>query len=320
MKQIAFLVLFLISPFFAETCFAQNEPSVPDKLNFVLTSSRSGKQEIWKRENGVYTQLTKDKKKESWRPKISPDGKKILFYRSPSGSFSNTTEKASLWMMNLDGSEQTQLISQGENGWIEQSGANWSHDGQKIIMAVAMEKNGPLSIIVTDNKGKNPQKLIKRAGYFADPSYSPDGQRIAYVAWPEDYIGTSLGHLEVFVMKADGTEETRLTYDEFRDHDPAWSFDGKKLVFETATRPGNIIVGKWGIRTISIAADEPKNVLFNDSVNLMAQWLPNGEKLIFQQVAYLKNRAQLFLINDDGTNQVPVTDGKYDDKEVDLLP
>ncbi|MND43258.1 translocation protein TolB [compost metagenome] len=140
------------------------------------------------------------------------------------------------------------------------------------------------------------------------------------MAWPEDYVGTGLGHLEVFVMKSDGTEETRLTYDEFRDHDPAWSDDGKKLVFETATRPGNIIVGKWGIRTISIAAEEPKNVLFNDAVNLMAQWLPNGEKLIFQQVAYLKNRAQLFLINGDGSNQVPVTDGKYDDKEVNLLP
>ncbi|MNS15225.1 translocation protein TolB [compost metagenome] len=222
--------------------------------------------------------------------------------------------------MNIDGSEQTLLIKQGDNGWVEQSGANWSPDGQKIIMAVAVEKNGPLTIMVTDNQGKNPQQLIKRKGYFADPAFSPDGNWIAYVAWPEDYIGTSLGHLEIFVMKADGSEETRLTYDEFRDHDPAWSLDSKMLVFETATRPGNIIVGKWGIRTMPIAAEEPKNVVFNEAVNLMPQWLPGRNGLIFQQVTYLKNRAQLLIVNTDGSNPIPITDGKYDDKEVNLLP
>ncbi|MOA05771.1 hypothetical protein D3C78_1253810 [compost metagenome] len=92
------------------------------------------------------------------------------------------------------------------------------------------------------------------------------------------------------------------------------------LVFETATRPGNIIVGKWGIRTMPIAAEEPKNVVFNEAVNLMLQWLPGRNGLIFQQVTYLKNRAQLLIVNTDGSNPIPITDGKYDDKEVNLLP
>lgn len=80
MKQFVFLVLFLLLlPFCAKLSFAQGEVDTRTKLNFLFTSSRSGKQEIWKKENGVYTQLTKEKNKKVGEPEYPLTAKRCCF-------------------------------------------------------------------------------------------------------------------------------------------------------------------------------------------------------------------------------------------------
>ncbi|MCO4292885.1 hypothetical protein NF867_08435 [Solitalea sp. MAHUQ-68] len=320
MKVFSFAFLALL--FFKESTSpinpADSASVQTDSLNFIFTSSRSGKLEIWKKQNGQITQLTHDKKQESWRGKVSPDGKKVLFYRSLKGSKSNTTSKASLWLMNIDGSEQKELIAQGEYGWVDQSGANWSPDGKYIVMAATTTKNGSGQLYISDQNGKNLKSLTKRPGYFSDPSFSPDGKKIAFVALPEEYTGTSLAYLEVFIMDLEGTEENRLTYDEFRDHDPSWSPNGKELVFETALKPSNIIAGRWGIRIISIQGGEARNVLFDNNINTSPCWV-SAERLLFERIEALKSVPQTYSVSITGTDLKPLESSNKSFFEIDLI-
>ena len=38
--------------------------------------------------------------------------------------------------------------------------------------------------------------------------------------------------VEIFVMNADGSNQTQITFNEFNDEVPAWSPDGKRIVFQ----------------------------------------------------------------------------------------
>jgi hypothetical protein len=67
---------------------------------------------------------------------------------------------------------------------------------------------------------------ITPSGYnHYDPALSPDGQWVAYVS-------TVTGTDEVFKIRVDGSENTRLTENEWAwDKHPSWSPDGSRIVF-----------------------------------------------------------------------------------------
>jgi Tol biopolymer transport system component len=60
------------------------------------------------------------------------------------------------------------------------------------------------------------------------PAWSPDGTRIAFMS-------ARNGNPEIYVMNADGSGQTRLTFDPGMDARPSWSKEGDYIVF-TSTR------------------------------------------------------------------------------------
>jgi Tol biopolymer transport system component len=64
-------------------------------------------------------------------------------------------------------------------------------------------------------------------GAGTDPSWSPDGRRIAFAR-------ATRGHAHLFVANADGTDELQITEGSSDDLEPSWSPDGKLLVFCSA--------------------------------------------------------------------------------------
>jgi Tol biopolymer transport system component len=79
-----------------------------------------------------------------------------------------------------------------------------------------------------DLDGSDPINISKSPGKDEDPTWSPDGRRIAFVS---DRDGNS----EIYVMNADGSnsasQATRLTNTLGGEHQPAWSPDGTKIAF-----------------------------------------------------------------------------------------
>jgi TolB protein len=68
------------------------------------------------------------------------------------------------------------------------------------------------------------------------PRWSPDGQWIAFTSNRAHYGAEPEGgtpDLDVYVMRADGTQVRRITTDAGNDHDPSWTPDGQALVFSS---------------------------------------------------------------------------------------
>ena len=59
------------------------------------------------------------------------------------------------------------------------------------------------------------------------PSFSPDGQRIAYYASHE-------GFKHIYVVGVDGKNRTRLTHNEENHRGPAWSPDGGAIAYASS--------------------------------------------------------------------------------------
>jgi TolB protein len=58
-----------------------------------------------------------------------------------------------------------------------------------------------------------------------NPVWSPDSEKIAYVTYAVN------GSPDICVMKANGTMKKTLTKDRLRDESPAWTSDGRYILF-----------------------------------------------------------------------------------------
>jgi Tol biopolymer transport system component len=102
---------------------------------------------------------------------------------------------------------------------------SWSPDSQYLAYHSTRDGYETVQIFITDLSGNNHTQLSGPAACDAQPRWSPDGERIAFVSLVDD-------QWELFVMKADGSERTRLTNSPGTDeYDPAWSPDGKQIAF-----------------------------------------------------------------------------------------
>ena len=63
-------------------------------------------------------------------------------------------------------------------------------------------------------------------GFDRSPAWSPDGKRLAFESLRD-------GNHEIYVMNADGSDQTNLTKNPASDRSPAWSLDGKRIAFDS---------------------------------------------------------------------------------------
>ena len=82
-------------------------------------------------------------------------------------------------------------------------------------------------IYVMDNHGGNQRNLTNNPGDDREPSWSPDGKRIAFSSDRNDRGGNR----QIYVMDADGGNQLNLSNNDFDDEEPSWSPDGKQIAF-----------------------------------------------------------------------------------------
>jgi hypothetical protein len=146
---------------------------------------------------------------EEGQPSWSRDGRQIAF-TSYHGAFAPTVE-----IMNADGTGRRPLN-------VDMTGArnpDWAPDAQRIVV----EYND--SIWVSRVGVYDLRRLTSSLG-DARPRYSPDGTKIVFQSMRD-------GNPEIYVMNADGSNQTRLTNHGAYDVAPAWSPDGTKVIFNS---------------------------------------------------------------------------------------
>lgn len=234
-------------------------------------SDRTGNFEVYRRMGaGGSVQLTNNNVFDSWWPKVSPNGQSVLFYRTPAGVHDSSATQASLWKMDRNGGNQTEIIADNANGWDVQGHAEWSPDGSRIGMFAG---TGGTLLLHTDATGGDVQAVLPpfNAGHTdaVDPSWSPDGTQVAYAyqgnIWTSPLVtGTPL----------------QLTSDGFTDFDPYYSPDGQYIAFLTQV---SVTPSEWAIRKMKTDGTELGFVINDGKVNSKPEWSADSNYIFFHR-------------------------------------
>jgi len=144
------------------------------------------------------------------------------------------------------------------------------------------------------------------------PAWSPDGTQIAFAA----QIGTrdeDQRLTEIYVMRADGTHERRLTTNEALDGSPTWSPDGTRIAFTQVNEPGTASA-RSGIVVIDVDSGHETQVTraVLPSFDLSPAWSPEGSKIAFTRAAPSAGsdhpKAAIYVVSPGGGEPRKLTD------------
>jgi TolB protein len=142
-----------------------------------------------------------------WDPTWSPDGQQIL-YATGAG------DSVQLFIVNRNGRGSRQVT----NLPALRGRSDWSLDGRSIVTYSGPAWNREVYILNAD--GSDARQLTPSGGNSQGPSFSPDGQWVAFTAYFDNY-GDDHG-CEIYIIRVDGTDLRRLTNNDYCDYQPRW--------------------------------------------------------------------------------------------------
>lgn len=214
---------------------SHSQPSLsPDGSSIAFVNEVDGRANIWvlNLEETMPRQLTDGETTDS-RPRWSPTGESILFARD-----------GGLWSVSATGGAAREIIRDAYN-------PNWSFDGRRIVFERRYE------VWTADADGSRQQRVDgvpRRELALAArwPAFSPDGQYLVFL----DAEATPMADL--WRVPLDGGSPEQLTFQPAFSSAPAWSPDGKHIVY-SSLRGGSRTL--WSVRV----ADKSSRALLTGS-------------------------------------------------------
>jgi TolB protein len=219
------------------------------------------------------------------QPAWSPDGEWIAFSSNLNGGYE-------IYRVRLDGTERYQMTDRANNDW----NPAWSPDGQWVVFESDNDGHRDIYLIPSDNtiaqtvsfadeqggasrtiiqtevdettSGNAPPakaapaiRLTDTPGDDGQMAWSPDSQWIAFISERD-------GNPELYRMRPDGSEVTRLTFNAVIDTNPTWSPDGGWIAFESDQD------GNREIYRIRPDGSEQTRLTYHEGLDYHAQWTP----------------------------------------------
>ena len=109
------------------------------------------------------------------------------------------------------------------------------------------------------------------------------------------------GNQEIYVMNADGSDQTRLTNNPAQDREPCFSPDGIKITFGSE-RDGN---RNQEIYIMNVDGSNPTNLTNHPAQDWAPCFSPDGTKIVFQSLGGFE--PDIYVMNADGSNRTRLT-------------
>lgn len=153
----------------------------------------------------------------SLSPAWAPNGREIAYSAAPAGD-------SDLWVSDLSGLGPRRVASFAG----PDVSPTWNpRTGAQIAWISGRTKLPQLYIMAAD--GSSPQRLTD-TGYATSPSWSPNGQFIAF-AWNRKYGPGAPGGQDIYVMEIASLKWIQLTHGIGPCDFPTWSPDGRHIAF-----------------------------------------------------------------------------------------
>ena len=191
-------------------------------------------------------------------PRWSPDGQCIAFV-------SDRSDSSQIWLIPIDGGEATQLtkLEEGSLGALA-----WSPDGTEIAFsfrAIPAADRKAEREAREDEHRSYPPRVIRRAGYREDGTGYDGGER-----WHLQTVNVETGDVN------------QLTSEDYDDHSPAWSPDGKTIAFvSNRSEDADLTPGYQDIWLIASDGGAVRRVTKRSGHKQSPVWSPDGREIAY---------------------------------------
>jgi eukaryotic-like serine/threonine-protein kinase len=163
-------------------------------------------------------------------------------------------------------------------------------------LAFSSNRTGTFQVWLMYSDGTRLLELTNLPNGACQPSWSPDGKKLAFVS-PCHPINDAFPGGRIYTMNSDGTNIQPLDMPVNLEGDfyPSWSPDGKAILYTS-------IQGKLPqIFKFTLADNTTRNLSNSKAYDFNAIWAPNGKQIAFVRQTLVN---QIWLMDSDGQNQV----------------
>lgn len=286
-KTLRFLLMVGVLPLVVGACLSSPPRSLPssvrvlyskatqdtvtDRTDIYFVVARAGNELRLTGEEGVDRQ-----------PTYAPGLRRVFFTRRVDG-------RDEIWSMEFNGTDEVRVVGD-ENADF----ADPAVSPDERHLAYVRTVGGRTEIRVAGVDGSEPRLVVGGNANWRGPKWSPDGETLALASNRE-------GVSRLFLVDVSGGDPRPLAPADggAQDH-PDWSPDGTQIVFTRGTGTDAEIA------VADASTGEVRRLTDNNEEDIMPAWSPAGDRIVF--VSHRpKGRYNLWLVNADGSDVVPLT-------------
>jgi serine/threonine protein kinase len=209
----------------------------------------------------------------TWGPRVSPDGKRLLFWSYHRGSIGGYGAASNVWVFDLARRTLAKL-SVDQPTWFF---SIWSPDGRRVVATVGDSATSMTRLYAKRADGVGPAELLTHTDgpYFQQPySFSADGRKLLF----HQSMRGQNSDIYVLDMDAGGTARPFIDGPAFESH-PALSPDGRWLAYVSDER------GRFEVYLTDFPAHGGRWQVSTDG-GTAPVWAPDGHTLYFQKLQW----------------------------------